>query len=582
MKSILLFILVFLSINLFSIDTLYLQTSYKEAPDTTKVEFLEKEALKYIDKNRTYALILFQKAETLAKENHQEKKLASISKALSYLYLSKGQNDLSKKYLRKAEHAYRLLGDYYSLGFIYNMWMRFYSQQSVNDSAVVYFRKGIEAVSHMKDKESKRFLIMMAILHTNYGNFSYFNREDYDEALIHYDSAYYYANLAHDTMRIAASYSNKGIVYVAKKEYKKAEENYLKAYQLNLKTGNRIYAIKMEANLGDLYAKQGKEDKALPYKKKAYLLFKEIGNKDMIVKSGSILAMSLSKVNQNEDAIKLLYELIKDTSGVSLVVKHSLLNVFINYYKSINRYDSVFYFVNQANSIQLAIEKKKNYEATEKLIISYKTKETKKENEMLKAKNEIAQKQKIFLIISLVFLILIIGLLIFILQQRKKLQKARRESLEQENKRLSETLELKNKELTMNTINLIRHSEYSSSLINKLSVLYKTIPEENKKDIMSVIQRVKTHNNTALWDDFYKSFTEVKGAFFKVLDTKYPDLSKNERKLSALLKLELTTKDIAALTNTTVRGVETARYRLRKKLKLNPETNLCQYFRGLS
>lgn len=63
----------------------------------------------------------------------------------------------------------------------------------------------------------------------------------------------------------------------------------------------------------------------------------------------------------------------------------------------------------------------------------------------------------------------------------------------------------------------------------------------------------------------------------KRLHAKHPTLSNNERMMCAYLKMNLSTKEIAPLLNISVRGVETIRYRLRKKFGLEREDSLVDY-----
>ncbi len=58
---------------------------------------------------------------------------------------------------------------------------------------------------------------------------------------------------------------------------------------------------------------------------------------------------------------------------------------------------------------------------------------------------------------------------------------------------------------------------------------------------------------------------------------RYPSLTPVDLRFCALLRLNLSTKDIAKFTSLTVRGVETARYRLRKKLDIKDKESLVQF-----
>ena len=58
---------------------------------------------------------------------------------------------------------------------------------------------------------------------------------------------------------------------------------------------------------------------------------------------------------------------------------------------------------------------------------------------------------------------------------------------------------------------------------------------------------------------------------------RFPDLKINDRKLCAYLRMGLSSKEMASLLNTSVRSIETARYRLRKKLNLETGDNLTDF-----
>ena len=57
----------------------------------------------------------------------------------------------------------------------------------------------------------------------------------------------------------------------------------------------------------------------------------------------------------------------------------------------------------------------------------------------------------------------------------------------------------------------------------------------------------------------------------------FPDLKKNDLKLCVYLRMGLSSKEMASLLNTSVRSIETARYRLRKKLSIGSGDNLLEF-----
>lgn len=79
------------------------------------------------------------------------------------------------------------------------------------------------------------------------------------------------------------------------------------------------------------------------------------------------------------------------------------------------------------------------------------------------------------------------------------------------------------------------------------------------------------------WEHFAHHFDKVHNDFLIVLKSRYPNLTPSELKLCAYLRMNLSNKEIAQLINISTRGVEIARYRLRKKLGLTKEVNLFEF-----
>ena len=99
------------------------------------------------------------------------------------------------------------------------------------------------------------------------------------------------------------------------------------------------------------------------------------------------------------------------------------------------------------------------------------------------------------------------------------------------------------------------------------------------RNIGRKLQELSEHggNSDEFWSVFESNFDLIHDHFFRNLRERCPALTAADLKLCALLRLNLTTKDIARFQGMTIRGVETARYRLRKKLGLGSEESLTDY-----
>jgi DNA-binding CsgD family transcriptional regulator len=143
---------------------------------------------------------------------------------------------------------------------------------------------------------------------------------------------------------------------------------------------------------------------------------------------------------------------------------------------------------------------------------------------------------------------------------------------------LNQKIEFKNKELTSYTLNFIQKNELMEEVKSSIDELKKTQDQETIRKLNALKKTVSSSVHIDKdWQDFKRQFEEVHSNFFSVLKGKYPDLTNNELKLCALLKLNMNLKEAATVMGISPESVKTARYRLRKKLGLGREDNLVEY-----
>ena len=140
-----------------------------------------------------------------------------------------------------------------------------------------------------------------------------------------------------------------------------------------------------------------------------------------------------------------------------------------------------------------------------------------------------------------------------------------------------------NKELL---VNLALHLKYYIEYINPLKDELKAaieLPEDEQKNkikniYISMQNNIKILNNT---ENLNKQINNIYKDFLDKLDKKYPGLTKSEKKLCSYLYTNMSSKEIATITNTTIRTIETSRYRLRKKLNLNRDEDIVIFLQKL-
>jgi len=578
MKCYILSLLLLITIQLNAIDTLYKQSNFKNLNDSTKIEQLYHEAIKHFHSNIGYSQSLLFRAEEIALHNKSTKDLARIYKGIAYTYIRSHQNQNAFLYLDKSTKEYANLNDNLSLSFLCNMKAQAFTNQDKLDSAIYYYNKSETYLNNYKGDNQHLLRGNYASLYSSMGNLYYFNIEDIPQAKVYYDSALYYAKINNDTVHITASYSNLGIVYLKEKKYKKALDNFETAYELSQKINHLAFSINIMNNLGDVYNEMGNSDMSIYCRTKSLKLAKEYKVDSKIFKATLLLAQGY-QFNQDYEQAKHLYlSLLEDTSLVSISQQKYFMRNLSKFYEEIEKYDSALYYYKNFTTLNNKIIELQNFKATKELIIAHNTEQTQRENQVLKLKNQQEKKYSNLVIgLSIILLILII-LLVLSIHQRKKLHAKEQEIIRAENSLLKEKLESKTKELTINTMNMIRHNEFINSLIPDLRKLNQLDTTKRKQALLNIIRNINLHNKTQLWEDFNKTFTEVNNSFFESLNQKHPNLTPKDRKIAALLKLNLSTKDIAAITHMSVRGVESARHRLRIKLGLSTNENLSNYF----
>ncbi len=149
--------------------------------------------------------------------------------------------------------------------------------------------------------------------------------------------------------------------------------------------------------------------------------------------------------------------------------------------------------------------------------------------------------------------------------------------------KLESSMRYKNKELANSTYHIIRKNKYLNSLKQEISKLSKEAKSEFVEAELKKISRKidRDINNEKNWEVFDRYFDEVHQEFLERLKEKHVGLSPKELRLSAYLRMNISTKEIAPLMNISVRGVEISRYRLRKKLELGRDDNLTQYLMNI-
>jgi DNA-binding CsgD family transcriptional regulator len=161
----------------------------------------------------------------------------------------------------------------------------------------------------------------------------------------------------------------------------------------------------------------------------------------------------------------------------------------------------------------------------------------------------------------------------------KLTQQSQEEITRLQNEKLESELRHMNNELGTSTMHLLNKNEFITGVKNNLTHILKKSPnQEVKRELLQITKDIENNISAdADWEQFQYHFDRVHGDFSTRFKVAFPSLSPQEIKLSAYLRMNLSSKEIAQLLNISIRGVEISRYRLRKKLHLERNTNLQEF-----
>lgn len=460
--------------------------------------------------------------------------------------LLKGNIDICLDYQLKALKFYELYPPQQDIVRVYNSIALVYFFQGDFEKALVKFNQVKALLDKNIIKDSSKVHLIKGKILNNIG-IIYDNKHLEDHALEYFMQASTHSKKANDNENLSSVYSNMGIIYLKGKRYDLAEAIFIESLNLRKKENNILGLCKSTYHLGRLY-KEKKEFK----KAQEYLL----------------------------SSLKYCKQTNSSSTRASVLEELSLVMAGKGDYKSAYNYHVAF------KSLKDSLFNKENQKKITRAEMQYKFD---KESQSTK----IAQNQR-ELVYSIIAIVLILGIIIAIIMYRlqeskAKIQQLAKESAELNNKDLSlredslkRELEFKNKELTTNIMYLLKKNEFNSEISSRLMELKKQMKKTDQDIIQKIIVDIKNAQDDDIWKEFEVRFSQVYNEFYERLNIKYPDLTLNEKRICAFLRLNMTTKEICALTRQSYNSLNVARARLRKKLNIqNEDINLVTFLENI-
>jgi hypothetical protein len=269
-------------------------------------------------------------------------------------------------------------------------------------------------------------------------------------------------------------------------------------------------------------------------------------------------------------------------------------------YGLMKQYDSAYYYTELARALQKKIYETENARQIALMQVLFDTDKKNLEIARLNAEKRVN-------IIIATATVIILGLLLFVavliyLRQKLKIrtEKEMRETqqhifqtenglleTELKNKALEESrlkaqLEVKSKELSSHILHLIQKNEALESIKTDLNELLKDDKRDHKKHLKQLLYKINISvSQDTYWSEFRVIFEQVHESFFDKVRAICAELTANDLRLIALLKMNLSSSDITTLLGVSADSLRVIRYRLRKKLKLEQGENLGAFLQSL-
>lgn len=461
------------------------------------------------------------------------------------------------------------------------------------------------ALSHIRKDSDYRMVIRAYI---NYG-IAKFYLDDYIEAITKFNTALNLAHIHSDERHEIMALSSLGNVYSSINDNKTALKYYSDALSLSHRdSSNHEYLPTLYGNIGLIHLNDKNYSDAEEYLLEAartssrdnkylinfynnlaeiFLIKKDLENCIKYIRLAESLHdngnINISEIAHTELCKAEYYLTQKDTSNALVSLKNA--KRLGEEVKSSSILKEVTLRLYQISKEKKDTEKALAYleqynEYNNKLINSEKVQEItnirhqeqiKRQEENLKNAN-IQNKLKIRLNIyfSIIIALISVSVTIFALMKYKKARKARI--------RLENELELKNKELTSKIIFLIERNEIMNNIISELKSINNSTPANAKAKTIDLIRNLEKNIDNSLFNTFDTHFSHIHEKFYDNLKNIVPDISPAELRVCALLRMNLSSKEIAALINISPGSVDVMRTKIRKKLGLSdPKINLTSY-----
>jgi tetratricopeptide (TPR) repeat protein len=363
--------------------------------------------------------------------------------------------------------------------------------------------------------------------------------KEIDSAILYFDKALAIAGAAGNKITLGTLMNNKGAMYYNLKDYVKAKEYYEKAFAIRggVEKASLYHFGSAMINLGQTALKTGDMKLASNYLHK-----------------GLRAAHQLQAREYEKSALEGLIEYYRATK---------------NFQKALDYQDTLIVI---KDSLFVADSKTRIAE----MQVKYETEKKEQQIALLQIEKYAAELKQLGWMIGLMLTVIILILVYYTLRNRKARIQAELLVTRKEKELIEGQLNYKDKELVNFATYITEKNDFLENVLERLDSVDMTT-ETGKKQLDQLMPLIRDNINlNGSREEFNAHLTTVYESFIKKLDDRYPDLTDHEKRLATLLRVNLTSKQIASVFNISPKSVDMGRYRLRKKMGLHIDQDINQ------
>jgi tetratricopeptide (TPR) repeat protein len=534
----------------------------------------------YLIKEIDTAAQYYKKALAMGKESDQKEMIAKSISSLAIIEANRGNFDRALAMRDTANALLKEIKSYLNYGIGVGERARLYVQKS---NYTLAYNESLKALRILDT--INREIYRRADIYVQLGSIEH-TRNKYDSALEYYQKALQIFINTDDEVYQSNTYLSMGRVFYDTKIYKQAIVYLEKARTLAEKHRLKgTYAESLGA-MGMVQLDLGNYDEANSVLNEALAFNRRFKIMPGVIYNLIHLGRTAVAEGNTNKSLKYLDEAWQIADSMKLTdQKPYIYRAQGIAYREAGRFKEAYDAVRNYHRLKDSIDNTVNARQIEELMIMYDTEKKEaalalqeEEIKTLNAQTENDRLTKTLYGGGAVAGLALSGLLFFGFRQRIKKNQIEREKQEEIYR---QEIAFKRKELASQTLHLVQKNTFIQELKENLERL-KSSPEKFKMEFRRIVMLLKKENAAEKdWEVFKSYFTEVHNNFDHKLMAFNADLSEKDLRLASFIKMNLSTKEIAAILNVLPQSILTSKYRLKKKLNLAKEEDLYGFLSGL-